>query len=78
MPLSADLDRVLSLLVEEARRAPEAVPDKEPTATVTSLEATSAVVKVEAWASSVAEAEALASGLRRRLSERLRKEKVYA
>jgi small conductance mechanosensitive channel len=78
VPLSADLDRVLSLLVEEARRAPEAVPDKEPTATVTSLEATSAVVTVEAWASSVARAEALASELRRRVSERLRNEKVYA
>jgi small conductance mechanosensitive channel len=78
VPLSADLDRVLSLLVEEARRLPEAVPEKEPTATVTNLEATSAVVTVKAWAPTLSGAEDLASELRRRAVERLRKEGVYA
>jgi small-conductance mechanosensitive channel len=77
VPLSADLDRVLPVLIEEARRAPEAVPEKVPTATVSQLEAAGAVVTVEAWARSAAQAGTLASGLRTRLSDRLRREGIY-
>jgi small-conductance mechanosensitive channel len=78
VPLTTDLDRVLALLVDEARRAPETVPDKEPIATVSQLEASSAVVTVEAWARSAAAAADLAGGLRRKAYERLRREGVYA
>jgi small-conductance mechanosensitive channel len=78
VPLSTDLDRVVALLVDEARRAPETVPEKEPIATVSQLEATSAVVTVEAWARSAADAADLASGLRRKAYERLRREGMYA
>jgi small conductance mechanosensitive channel len=76
VPLSADLDRVLPVLIEEARRAPEAVPEREPTATVSQLEAAGAVVAVEAWARSAAQAGTLASGLRIRLTDRLRREGI--
>ena len=78
VPLSADLERVLALLVEEARRSPESVPEKQPNATVSQLEATSAVVTVETWARSATEAEALAAELRRKAYDRLRREGVYA
>jgi small conductance mechanosensitive channel len=78
VPLSADLDRVLQVLIEEARHAPEAVPEREPTATVSQLEATGAVVTIEAWARSAAQASELAGDLRGRLSDRLRREGVYA
>jgi small-conductance mechanosensitive channel len=77
VPLTADLDRVLSELVEEARRAPEAVSEKEPTATVSQLEATGAVVTVEAWARSAAQAGELASRLRIQLTDRLRRDGIY-
>ena len=78
VPLSADLDRVLALLVDEARRAPETVPAREPIATLSQLESTSAVVTVEAWAGSAAAAADLAGNLRRKAYERLRREGVYA
>lgn len=78
VPLSADLDRVLALLVEEARKAPDAMPEKEPAATVSQLDATAAVVTVEAWARSAEQASALAASLRRAAYDRLRAEGVYA
>jgi small conductance mechanosensitive channel len=78
VPLGSDLDRVLGLLVEEARRAPDAMPDKQPHATVSKLEATSAVVTLETWARSASDAERLASGLRKAAYDRLRAEGVYA
>lgn len=78
VPLSADLDRVLALLVEVARQASETVSKREPTATVTQLEATSAVVTVEAWAGTAARASELAARVRRDAVERLRGEGVYA
>jgi small-conductance mechanosensitive channel len=78
VPLSADLDRVLALLVEEARQAPEAVPEREPNATVSQLEATSAVVTVEAWAPTAESASALAAHVRESAYRRLRAEGVYA
>ncbi len=78
VPLSADLDRVLGLLVDEARKAPEAVPEREPNATVSQLEATSAVVTVEAWAPTAADATDLAAQIRESAHRRLRAEGVYA
>jgi small conductance mechanosensitive channel len=78
VPLSADLDRVLGVLVDVARQAPEVMPKKEPTATITDLEATVAVVTVEAWAGSADGAGSLAARLRREAVERLRAEGVYA
>jgi small conductance mechanosensitive channel len=78
VPLSADLDRVLGLLVDVAREAPEAMPKRAPTATITELEATAAVVTVEAWAGSASGAGELAARVRRVAVERLRAEGVYA
>lgn len=77
VPLSADLDRVLALLVDVARQAPEAVPRRHPTATVTTLEAAAAVVTIEAWAGSAAQAGDLAAWVRREAAERLRAEGIY-
>jgi small-conductance mechanosensitive channel len=74
VPLATDLDKVLALLVEEARQEPEAMPEKEPAATVSRLDATAAVVRVEAWARTAAGAAALESTLRRRIVGRLRSE----
>lgn len=78
VPLSADLDRVLGLLADEARKAPEAVPEREPNATVSQLEATAAIVTVEAWARTEEEAVALAAHVRESAQRRLRAEGVYA
>ena len=78
VPLSADLDRVLALLVDVARQAPETVPRHEPTATVTELESTAAVVTVEAWAGSAGAASSLSARVRREAVARLRAEGVYA
>jgi small-conductance mechanosensitive channel len=77
VPLRADLERVQEALVDEARGAPEAMPDREPAATVSMLEATHAVVTVEAWARSEAEAGRLSNGLRALIHRRLRAEGVY-
>jgi small-conductance mechanosensitive channel len=77
VPLAADLDRVLALLADVARQAPEAVPRREPTATVTQLEATAAVVTVEAWAGSAGQGSALAARIRREAVERLHAEGIY-
>jgi len=78
VPLSADLDRVLELLLEEARRLPEAMTEKEPNAHVTQLDSTGAIVTVEAWAHGASEASELSSALRRTAAERLKSEGVYA
>lgn len=78
VPLSADLERVRELLVEEARQAPESMPEKEPVATVSQLEPSHAVLTVDAWTRSAAGAGALASNLRATLHRRLREEGIYA
>ena len=78
VPLSADLDRVLGVLVDVARQASEAVPKKAPTATITDLEASAAVATVEAWAGSAGDARELAARVRRDAVERLRAEGIYA
>jgi small-conductance mechanosensitive channel len=78
VPLSADLDRVLGVLVEVARQAPETVSKRAPTATVSDLEATAAVVTIEAWSRSAGDAAELAARVRREAVERLRAEGIYA
>jgi small conductance mechanosensitive channel len=78
VPVGSDLDRVRDILVEEARRAPEAMPEKNPVATLTQLEAASAVFTVDAWARSVGQADKLAATLCSGAYERLRAEGIYA
>ena len=78
VPLGSDLQRVRDILLEEARRAPEAMPDQNPVATLTQLEATSAVFTVEAWAKSIGAAGKLAASVRAGAYERLRAEGIYA
>jgi small-conductance mechanosensitive channel len=78
VPLGTDLRRVRDILVEEARKAPEAMPDKNPVATLSQLEATSAVFTLEAWAKSTSQAAKLAASVRSSAYERLRTEGIYA
>jgi small-conductance mechanosensitive channel len=78
VPLGSDLERVRKILLEEARKAPEAMPDKNPVATLTQLEATSAVFTVDAWARSLGQAGKLATNVRASAYKRLRSEGIYA
>ncbi len=78
VPLSSDLDRVVSALEEEARAVVESRPDREPAVTVSDFEpAAAAVVTVEVWAppGQVGDVEA---SLRRAAHRRLRSEGVFA
>ena len=79
VPLAADLERVLTVLEEEARETVEERPDGAPVATVTDFEraASVAVVTVEAWAAPGRVADVEAS-LRRAAHRRLLAEGVYA
>jgi small-conductance mechanosensitive channel len=77
VPLTADLDRVLAILLEEAQRLPEDMTIKEPNVHVSQLDAAGAVVTVETWARTAADASALASTLRRAASDRLTAEGIY-
>ncbi|HUC34801.1 MAG TPA: mechanosensitive ion channel family protein [Gaiellaceae bacterium] len=78
VPVGSDLERVRDILVEEARRAPEAMPDKNPTATLSQVDPSAAVFTVEAWARSVGQAAKLASAVRAAVYKRLRSEGIYA
>jgi small-conductance mechanosensitive channel len=77
VPFTADLDRVIALLLEEARSLSETMTDKEPTVHVSQLDTSGAVVTIEAWASGAEPAAELSSTLRRAAVERLRSEGVY-
>ena len=77
VPLSADLDRVLELLAEEAKRLPDDVIVREPTVYVSQVDHTEASVTVETWARSASQATELASTLRRALVDRLKVEGIY-
>jgi small-conductance mechanosensitive channel len=77
VPLSADLDRVLELLAEEAKRLPDDVIVREPTVYVSQVDQTEASVTVETWARSASQATELASTLRRALVDRLKAEGIY-
>jgi small conductance mechanosensitive channel len=78
VPVGSDIERVRDILLEEARRAPEAMPDKNPVATLSQVDSTAAVFTVEAWARSVGQAAKLAAGLRSGAYKRLLSEGIYA
>jgi small-conductance mechanosensitive channel len=78
VPLSSDLEAVLAMLVEVARVAPESVEDKEPVASVTELENDRALVSVEAWAATAADAGRLGSRIRLEAQRCLREQGTYA
>ena len=75
VPLSADLDRVVAALQEEAGSVDEAIESREARATVTNLEAERAIVTVAAWARPGKAAD-VESGLRRAALRRLRADGV--
>jgi small conductance mechanosensitive channel len=77
VPLSADLDRVLGLLLEEAKHLPEDMTVKEPSVYVSQLDSAGAVVTIEAWARTSAQASDLASSLRQAAAERLKAEGIF-
>ena len=77
VPLAADLDRVVSLVEEEARAAVAFRPEKQPVTSVTDFEtAGSAIVTVEAW-TAPGSAQPVASSIRRAVHRRLRAEGVF-
>jgi small conductance mechanosensitive channel len=78
VPVQADLDKVREFISEEARAAHAAMTDKEPTVSVSRLEVSHAVVTVEAWAPTAAEAGRVAGEIRLAVQRRLRTEGVYA
>jgi small-conductance mechanosensitive channel len=78
VPLASDLDRVRELLLEEARSAPESVSEREPSTTVTQLEAGHAVLALDAWAKTADEAARLTAVLRERAQARLVSEGIFA
>lgn len=78
VPLSADLERVLELLLEEARRLPGDIIVREPNVYVSNVDPSEAVLTVEAWTRSAAQAAELSSSLRRTLVDRLKVEGVYS
>lgn len=77
VPLSADLDRVLELLLEEARRLPDEVTVREPTVYVSQVSQEEVVVTAETWARTAQQATDLASMLRRAIVDRLKAEGIY-
>jgi small conductance mechanosensitive channel len=78
VPLGSNFERVRDILVEEARKAPEAMPDKTPEANLTAIEAAAAVFTVDVWAKSVGQAAKLAATVRSTAYRRLQSEGVYA
>jgi len=78
VPLGSNFERVRDILVEEARKAPEAMPDRTPEANLTAIEAAAAVFTVDAWAKSVGQAAKLAGSVRSAAYKRLQSEGVYA
>jgi small-conductance mechanosensitive channel len=77
VPVQTDLDRVRELVSEEARAAHAAMTDKEPTVSVSRLEAAHATVTVEAWGPTAAEAGRAAGEIRLAVQRRLRSEGIY-
>jgi small-conductance mechanosensitive channel len=78
VPVQADLDRVRELISEEARAAHAAMTEKEPTVSVSRLEPSHAILTVEAWAPTSADADRVAAEIRLAVQRRLRSEGVYA
>ena len=78
VPLTADLNRVLELLLEVARGLSETMSEREPTVNVSEIDSTGAVVTIEAWAGSAAEVAPLSSSLRHASVERLKAEGIYS
>jgi small-conductance mechanosensitive channel len=75
VPISSDLDRVLALVAEEAKGAPDAMPDTEPHITVSDFEPDRALVRIEAWAQPARVAD-LEASLRLAAHRRLRQEGI--
>jgi small-conductance mechanosensitive channel len=77
VPLSADLERMLEILQEEAARLPDDEIVRQPNVYVSQVDPNEAVLTVEAAARSAVQATALASSLRRAVVDRLKAEGVY-
>jgi small-conductance mechanosensitive channel len=78
VPLTADLDRVLAVLLEEAQRLPDDMTVREPNVHVSQLDPSGAVVTAEVWSRTAGRADELASMLRRAASDRLKSEGIYS
>jgi small-conductance mechanosensitive channel len=77
VPLSADLDRVLGILLEEAGRLPDEQIVREPNVFVSQVDPSEVIVTIETAARSAALANELASMLRRSTVDRLKAEGIY-
>jgi small-conductance mechanosensitive channel len=78
VPVQTDLDRARDLISEEAGAAHAAMTEKEPTVSVSRLEANHVIVTVEVWAPTAGDAARLAAEIRGSVHRRLRTEGVYA
>jgi small-conductance mechanosensitive channel len=77
VPLSADLDRVLEILLEEAGRLPDEQTVREPNVFVSQVDPSEVIVTIETAARSAPLAGELASALRRSAVDRLKSEGIY-
>jgi small-conductance mechanosensitive channel len=77
VPLSADLDRVLEILLEEAGRLPDEQTVREPNVFVSQVEPSEVIVTIETAARSAALAGELSASLRRSAVARLKAEGIY-
>jgi hypothetical protein len=77
VPLSADLDRVLGILLEEAGRLPDEQIVREPNVFVSQVDPSEVIVTIETAARSAPLAGELASALRRSAVDRLKSEGIY-
>ena len=77
VPLSADLERMLEILLEEAGRLPDDEIVRQPNVYVSQVDPNEAVLTVEAAARTAAQATTLASSLRRAVVDRLKAEGIY-
>lgn len=72
VPLSADLGKVMEMVLDEARAVPGALPAREPSITLRRLESNAAVLEVEVWIPNHDAEERVSSALLRGVHERLR------
>jgi small-conductance mechanosensitive channel len=72
LPLSADLEHAMTLLLDEARAVPGALSGRRPTVRVTSFHPEAAEVTVDVWVADHEAAEQVSSELRLRAQQRLR------
>jgi small conductance mechanosensitive channel len=78
VPSSTDVGWVMKMLVEEARKAPETLPERTPSASILSIDADGVSLTVEAWARTDRQAATAARSIRAAALHRLREHEAAA